>query len=462
MIRIFLLFVLFFSLLSSCSNALDIAPSERVFRNLMTNEKETEEVIFAVYGMLQDEALYGRSTVMAGEIASEIVFVESKDRLQSRYSTMDDFSVTTDNIAVNDIWRVSYKTIQLSNIILNRIPNIQFNNEQTKRYRTGEIQFVRALLYFNLIRMFGDVPLVVNEISNPSETFAQGRTPVNDVLNFLINDLQLAIQNLPLEKSIGRPARGAAQALLSQIHMYTGNHDKAMTLLESLILSSQYNLQPSTDKIFTIENQNNQEVIFDIQYSANSVNESEENILPRVYMPLLIFANSEGQLVPEPSFINSYSPLDSRIFDYFTTITDKKYINKYPPNIKGTSELNFIVIRYADIILRYAEILNEKNRLNEALTQLNKIRTRAGLNKYETNDKETLRLEIQSERKRELVGEGFSWFDTKRYNAPVTFMNAYFKNTNSNIRIDTDDLLLPIPQNQINTNPDILIQNPGY
>ena len=119
-------------------------------------------------------------------------------------------------------------------------------------------------------------------------------------------------------------------------------------------------------------------------------------------------------------------------------------------------------MRFADVVLQYAEALNENGQTAEAITQLNRIRTRAGLAGTTATSQEEVRAAIRSERRFELFGEGKRWLDLKRYGTAIAVMNSFFEATGVTTRINENNLVLPIPQSQIDTDPGVITQNPGY
>ena len=225
-----LLFVVAFAILS-CSDELDLVPiTEKSASNFYRNEQEMETAIFGVYAQLQNNGLYGLDLIGVGEIPGEDTFEEIAANDGGRFGQLDDFSTNAENDLVGDIWRESFEGIQRVNVVLNRIEEVEFDNEALKANRIGEMQFVRGLLYFNLVRLYGDVPLVLEETINPSDYFGQERTPSSEVYDQIETDLNAAIQSLPATKSSGRPAIGAAQALLADVLMNQGDNSGAVSL----------------------------------------------------------------------------------------------------------------------------------------------------------------------------------------------------------------------------------------
>ncbi len=448
----------------SCSDKLDLVPiTQKSADNFYTNESEIETAIYAVYGQLQNNGLYGLDLIGVGEISGEDAFEEIAANDGGRFGQLDDFSTNAGNDLVGDIWRESYEGIQRANVVLNRIAEIEFENVSTKNNRIGEMQFIRGLLYFNLVRLYGDVPLVVEETSNPSDYFGQGRTPISEVFTQIESDLNAAIGNLPTAKASGRPAKGAAQALLADVRITQGDYNDAATLLLAVINSGEYNLMPTTAEIFGEANEGNTETLFEVQYTSGLNGNSEGESANSQFRPSGTTANAKGHNLPSTEFVNMYDEADTRAVDYVgqeAAANPFYFSTKYEISETGPDDgpSDHIVIRYADVLLKYAEALNETGGANPEV-YLNMVRNRAGLPNTTASSKTELEDAIEMERRFEFIGEGHRWYDLKRTGKAISTMNAWFLANGINVTIDENDLLLPIPQNQIDTDPSIT-QNP--
>ncbi len=454
----------------SCEDELDILPiTEKSANNFFSNEAEIESAIVGAYGQLQNGGLYGLDLIGVGEISGEDSFEEIAANDGGRFGQLDDFSTNPGNDLVGDIWRESYEGIQRVNVVLNRITDIEFENENLKTNRIGEMKFLRALLYYNLVRLYGDVPLVVEETESPFDFFGQGRTPSEEVYTQIQNDLQDAIQDLPQEKSPARPAEGAARALLADVQMTRGDSAAALTNLEAVVNSGEYELMATTADIFGVANEGNAEILFEVQFASgfNADGSIEGSPAASQFRPSGTTANAKGHNLPTQAFIDSYETGDTRLDDYVAVDPDANpfyFTTKYEVSDTGVNDggSDHLIIRFADVVLKYAEVLNENGQTAEAIIQLNRVRTRAGLAGTTATSQADVEEAIRLERRFELFGEGHRWFDLKRYGNAVEVMNTFFESTGATTRINENNLLLPIPQSQIDTDPDVIIQNPGY
>ena len=467
--NIFLIMMVLLGLFS-CEDELDIVPiTEKAATNFFSNEQEMESAIIGVYAQLQNNGLFGLDLIGVGEISAEDAFEEIAANDGGRFGQLDDFSTNAGNDLVADIWRESYEGIQRTNVVLNRIEAIEFESASLKTNRIGEMKFVRALLYYNLVRLYGDVPLVVEETESPFDFFGQGRTSSGEVFAQIVSDLTDAIQELPTAKAPGRPAVGAAQALLADVQLTQDNFSGALANLEAVVNSGEYELMPTTAEIFGVANEGNPEILFEVQYASgfNADGSDEGSSAGSQFRPSGTTANAKGHNLPTQAFIDSFEAGDTRLNDYVAVDTEANpfyFVTKYEVSATGADDggTDHIIIRFADVILNYAEALNENGQTAEAIVQLNLIRTRAGLGITTASSQADVRAAIRQERRFEFIGEGKRWFDLKRYGTAVSVMNAFFANAGANVTIDENNLLLPIPQSQIDTDPDFMTQNPGY
>ena len=226
---------------SSCSDFLEQNPQTDLSENDFY--KTADDILSAVngaYSSLQEGDIYGNWYVF-GEIPSD----NTRNQLSGSVTTQnefDQFYIDTQNSMIANFWKAAYKVINRTNTILGRIDGIEINTELANRYKL-ECKFIRALMYFNLVRVYGDVPLVLKEISI-SESYDILREPKENVYNQIIADLKEA-QDLPVSYSTaedGRATQGAAKALLANVYMTLHKYAEAETILAEIINSGRYSL----------------------------------------------------------------------------------------------------------------------------------------------------------------------------------------------------------------------------
>ena len=451
----------------ACEEELDIVPlTEKAANSFYSSEAELESAVTGVYAQLQNGGLYGLDLIGVGEISGEDSFEEIAANDGGRFGQLDDFSTNAGNDLVGDIWRESYEGIQRINVVLNRIGDIEYADAGLRASRIAEMKFIRGLLYYNLVRLYGDVPLVLEETENPSDFFGQGRTGAAQVYSQIETDLNEAIAGLPDAKASGRPAKGAAQALMADVQMTQGKYTEALGNLAAVVNSGRYSLMPSTAEIFGVANEGNSEALFEIQFASGVNGNTEGSPAASQFRPSGTTANAKGHNLPSTDFVNSYEEGDTRKEDYvgLDAAANPFYFSlKYEVSPTGINDggSDYYVIRYADVLLKYAEALNETGSTAEAIPFINQVRNRAGLANTAATTQAEVRAAIERERRFEFIGEGHRWFDLKRFGTAIETMNSWFAENGKNVVIDASKLVLPIPQSQIDTDPAIT-QNPGY
>lgn len=453
-------------LTTSCEDKLLQEPqTSKVLNNFLRNETESEEYVNAVYANLQANGLYGLFLPAFTEIQSDNTYDEVPANDDGIYGQLDQFTAIPSNSLISSVWTQSYRTIQKANVVLNRIDNITYTTDATKQARTGEMKFIRALLYFNLVRLYGDVPLVMQETTDPNAYFGQGRTPSSQVYDQIKKDLTEAVSVLPATTSQpGRVVKTAAQTLLAKVHLTLKSYADAQTLLQSVVSSGQHTLLTNPADVFSISNENNKEIIFAVQFASGVNGNTEGSTLFQQAAPSGTVSGAKGHNLPTKSLYALYATADKRKSAYLTATSAGTPWSKkltQPTSVITDGGSDFVVLRYADVLLMLAEVQNELGNTASATTNLNLIRTRAGLASTTAISQSDLRAAIDLERRFELVGEGHRWFDLLRSGNAVSVMNEWFKANTISITITANNLLMPIPQAQINTDPSIK-QNPGY
>lgn len=373
-------------------------------------------------------------------------------------------------------WGDSYRTINRANAVLDRIPAINMP-EAVKARLLGEARFLRALTYFNLVRMYGDVPLIDREVKSLAEAVV-ARTPAEQVYALIVSDLEQAIQALPTRDQygaadLGRASKGAAQALLAKVYLERKDYTNAARLAGEVINSGKYRLLADWKDNFRIALEfSNSESIFEIDYDR-------EKTWGTWYLLFALPSNvpggdAYGLLSPSPELVALFSEGDERgnggtfIYPGWKDARGRtwnwtqpsgpafnKQLDETSPNnmeSRGWSALNnnWIVLRYADVLLTYAEAVAEGGAATagSAEQRLNEVRVRAGAAPVSGLSPAALRQEIRNERRREFVFEGHRWFDLRRWGLLRSVKNAPSE-------------FFPLPQSEIDLNPK-LVQNSGW
>lgn len=397
----------------------------------------------------------------------------------------NDVNLTTMNILPTDVnmtnaYNGMYETIRVTNDIIDGMVESKITNEAEKNRIAGEARFMRGLTYFNLVRMFGKVSLVTKPVTNYAEAQVP-RAEVSKVYEQIISDLEAAYNMLPLpaDKVEGHPHKYAAQALLAKVYLTMAGNDetseywqKAYDAALDVYQNGQYNLVRPYEKLFGSPNKNNEESIFEIQFSA-SVNSGRttETTFPvghELMSNIATQGKSWGKTRPTQLAFHQFEEGDPRreasfVYGQYTNIfeanANKKTVLLFPTTKKdGTknkmtykqgdseyaawkkyydpmmtataSNANFVFYRYADLLLVLAEAANEIGSA-DAVTYLNEVLDRArdanGNGTIEEDevyplpfkgsDKAAMRERIFRERLKELTGECDEWYTVRRRGA---------------------------------------------
>lgn len=398
---------------------------------------------------------------------------------------LDEFRETTDNEHLTAFWQNSYTLIARTNSILASIDGSSVSDALKTRFK-GESLTLRALSYFNLVRLYGGVPLVTEPVSNIDASYAVGRSTVADVYTRIEADLVAAEAALPDSYDLndaGRATKGAAQSLLGQVYLTQKKYAEAAAEFKKVVESGTYDLLPVYADLYKPGMQGNVEAILQAQYKSGS-NYLGSN-LPNHFAP----TGSEGITIasggafgfnqPTEDIADAYTPGDLRrnnIADGYTSggsFVAAKYIRGYVERETGGGYLDsgadWYVIRYADILLMYAEALNEAGQgpTTAAYDAINAVRDRADLGPLSGLDYAGFKTAVYNEERLESPFEGHRWFDLLRTGRALEVMNAKVSNGgNSTVGISTPieayQLLYPIPALVVVTSTPAIVQNDGY
>jgi hypothetical protein len=380
---------------------------------------------------------------------------------------------STTNDRVDELWRETYVAINRANIVIDRVPKIEM--DATLRTRlVNEAKFLRGLMYFNLVRLWGDVPLVLAETGSlDKETIQVSRTPKEEVYQQIIKDLTdaEALPNTYTAGDAGRATAGAAKSILSKVYLTRQEWERAAAKsLEVINGPYGYDLFENYADVFNVATKNGKEHIFSVQCKSN-VN-GQGNRLASSATPVGIAGvASAGTDEPHASAYPLFDAKDKRReVTFFTslvspttgkTVTFEPRFFKYfdPAQIGNPTESakNIPVIRFAEVLLIFAEATNEAGGPSTAaMDAINRVRKRAGLALLAGLSKDQFREAIYTERRLELMFEFQRWFDLVRTKRMITELHKAGK-TNAAEK----HYLQPIPQRERDLNPK-LTQNPGW
>lgn len=476
-------------LIGSCDNILEENPRNEIFKtNFFQTENDAIGAINSIYAHMNSISsgafggLYHSTYWVIQGLASD----EMNNRLAGapQNDELQNFRFDAANANFYDVWSNAYRVIFNANFAIEGITTMDLN-ETVKNSLLGEARFLRSMAYFDLVRMFGDIPLMLegNAELRPSKTNAA------EVYDQIVSDLIMAADHLPDSYSVGgglgRATSGAARGLLSKVYLTLGEYQLAAEAAQSVINSGRYSLWPDFAETFKIDNENGRETLFGVGFgdaggaiSFWEVGQFNVRLLPRELRTVIPGANAQGWQVATQHLYDSYDTNDRRRAVTFITsvggsaLADphiRKYWDEEREPSAGNTEADFIYLRYADILLIYAEALNELNNgpNADAYEAINAVRRRARFDGTTERDVlpdlanlsyEQFRSALLEERRKEFVAEGHRWFDLVRFGK----LQELVPLAKQGVTPRPTDTLFPLPQIEIDLNQNLLPQNPGY
>jgi hypothetical protein len=481
--KIFCVILLMTSIvISSCDKEfIEILPVSTVTIDVLyKTDKDFADALVGIYTLY--DGIYDGNYEYISELCGDDM--EHQWATESIAVRLDYFTYNNDEDLVTSYWRNHYQVINRANLLLSKIEKADPAVVTKKDRYIAEAKFLRALAYFNLVRAFGDVPIILTPITF-EESYKAARESVDKVYSDVIyKDLIDAESNLPVKytgSDVGRATQGAAKSILGKAYLTQKDFVNAETKLKE-VTTMGYSLLPNFNDLWTYTNEHNSEYIFDIEYESGAGYGSN---LTNTHMPqeatLQAFYKIAGgggsDLCPSDSILSLKNELfvtgDKRKersaanghtnaagvwVPLPVTGLRRSFTMKYTVAVPsgGDSPANFKVVRYADVLLMLAEALNENNKTTEALTYLNMVRARAGVAQYTGLAKTTARTKIWNERRLELCFEGHRWFDLLRTGQAFEVMGKFGMKSYMTL------FPIPLKEIQVVNNKDILWQNPGW
>jgi len=467
----------------SCSDDfVNVVSENESADNYFNSEEDYQKALIGAYDLLQATYLNvmigeiaSNNTLSGGESANDVIGIQQIDNMEH----------TPVNQQLRDIWSWMFAGVNRSNYILQYQDKTEFAGRDEV---IAQARFLRAYYYFELVKFFGAVPLVVDKPLEFGEQFSVERTPVSEVYGQIEADLIFAADNLPATQSqAGRITSGAANALLGKAYLYQGKFEESASILEKVI-AGPYRLVEDYASIFENEGENGPGSVFEIQYTDREgagfgcLQCSEGNVAVgfngiRNYSGP-IFESGFSFNVPTQETVDAFEPGDIRkdvaILDIealaeetgatyvegykHTGYYNRKYIARAGDLNTGDANLtnpnNYRSIRFADVLLMAAEANYKKPSSDDtrARLYLNMVRERAGLTAVESSGTALLDV-IYHERRVELVGEGHHFFDLVRTGRAASEIDGFVAGKHE---------LFPIPAIEIQLAGNNWEQNPNY
>lgn len=487
--------ILIAGLFSSCNDFLDKDPKNTVDPTTAISSDVAVSMANACYRTLQSSNMYNQRIWTLDIVAGNSIVGAGggDDGLETVQAS--NFTTKSDNGMALYMWRSPWVGIGQCNILIDALEGKDLQQSSLLSRSLGEAYFLRAHYYYILVRLYGGVPLRLKPF-NPSESTDIARASVDDVYQLIIADIEKATNLLPTKKeyddnNIGRASKDAAYTMLADVYLTLApdNHEYYQKVVDlcNQVTALGYDLANCTyESNFDATINNGSESIFEVQYSGNTEydfwgNNPQSSWLSTFMGPRNsnFVAGSYGWNQPTEEFISQYEEGDRRkdltvFYEGCPDFEGKQYKSSYSItgyNVRkflvsktvspeyNTNPANFVVYRYADVLLMKAEALNELGKTAEAAIPLNIVRHRAGLPDVGNLSQNEMRGKIIHERRMELAFEGHRWFDIIRLqhgDYAIKFLKSIGKS-----HVTKERLLFPIPQTEMDANH-LMTQNPGY
>lgn len=481
--------------MSGCKDFLNESdPSNFTVENYFTKPEHATSSVNAIYASMRDPmgSGFGGGTWMMTEFATGLAATDLGQAVNSYF--VKDLRNTSDNGYGQSYWTSYYRGIANANLSINRIPQISMDAGQAQKLM-AEAYFLRAWYYFQLVQMFGNIPLIIEPVTLQSEQLYPDPAKPEDVYNQIVADLKMAeAADLNWVVSSGRVSKGAIKSLMAKVYLTMAGYplqkgaeyyQLAAQKAEEVINSNQFKLFDSYDDLHNPAKKNIEENIFMIQYKTQIIPSNWQVSIIPYNKNISQYSDETGGIYATAEFARSYDPSDLRgkekqfFYTKYTLEADRSkeidlggyFIYKHLDNVAQTStansDLNWPILRYADVLLIYAEAENEVNGPStKVYAAANSTRKRAQLSELSGLSKEQLREEIWKERWYELCFENITWFDMvrlrKAFNVTTKKFDDYVGHKFSyGPVVGEKELLFPIPTLEIKNNPK-LDQNKGY
>lgn len=483
-------FLLFSLITTSCEKFLEKNPQGALTQETFpVSESDLLLATNSVYAPLRFSSYHSGIFPLTDIMSDDARKGSNPGDQESNIGPYDNFTFINTGNELSSWWATLYEGIKMTNVVLVNADNIPMDATLRNRYK-GEASFMRALYYFDLVRAWGDVPLVTD--LNPPLLLA--RTPKDQVYNLIINDLLFAIENLPEKTAytdalLGRASKGAARGILAKVYLFEEDFVNAEKYALEVINSGNYGLEPVFTDANSVNGEHGIESVFEIGAAGL------ENVTGNQYANVQGVRGTPnrgwGFNRPTPNLRNSFEEGDPRlkgtIIDLGDVIDGIEILGDgTTPDVTTDAQGNIIetesynrkvwtpgdnvasqfghnrrILRYSDVLLMAAEALNENNKPSEALIYLNQVRERARegdetiLPDIETTEQNELRNIIRKERRNELALEGHRFWDLVRWGIAGDVLGPLGFQTGKHE-------LFPVPQNEMDLSQGTMQQNPNW
>ncbi|WP_138475783.1 RagB/SusD family nutrient uptake outer membrane protein [Dyadobacter bucti] len=481
--------------ITGCSDFLtENDPSNFTEDTYFTRPEHARSSVNAIYAPLRDITAsgFGGGPWVMTEFATGQAGTDLGQATSSYF--VKDLTNTAENAYGTSYWQQYYRGIGNANLSIAKIPGIAMDAAESKRL-LGEAHFLRAWYYFTLVQLFKDIPLITEPVALESEQLRPSQANPEDVYNLIVEDLKTAeASGLPWVDQTGKVTLGAVKSLLAKVYLTMAGYplekgaayyDMAAKKAEEVIDSKQFKLFASYADLHDPAKKNIEENIFMVQFRTQILPGNWQELIIPYNKGISAYSAETGGIYATNEFVKSYDPADLRAKEgqfFFTKFTNESNRNQVvdlggyfiyklfdvaAQTTTANSDLNWSLIRYADILLTYAEASNEvSGPTAKAYDAVNAIRTRATLPNLAGLAKDKFREAVWKERWYELCFENVTWFDMVRlrkgFNLTTKQFDNYVGHKFSYGPVLTErELVFPIPAYELNNNPN-LQRTPGY
>jgi hypothetical protein len=462
-----------FSLVVSCKD--DYLDTERVgatdASSFFKTQEDAMQATNAIYVALRSWENSAFPAQYVFGVPADDVEKGSNPGDASFINAYDQFTYTASDSGVEGYWIGQWQFVNRCNQVITNVPNIDMDATLKNRL-VAEAKMLRAYFYFNLVRIYGGVPIFDGVQTN----YNIPRNSVDEVYNFIISDLTSAAAVLPQSypaSDLGRMTKGGALGLLSKVYLYKKDWQKAYDTSNQVIAMG-YNLDPNFNHLFRPAGEFGTESVIEVNCQCSSqfggsqyaeVQGVRNQFGWGFFTPTAALESAfeagdirkeltilrEGETTPEGDLIHKGDPQAGDMWN------QKVYVpTSLNNNACGYGSIqNIRILRFAEVLLINAEAANELGNTTAAITNLNKVRTRAQLPGTTATTQSALRAAIWRERRVELAMEGDRFVDLVRTGQATTVLASYGYKAGKNE-------VFPIPLNSINQSNGVLTQNPGY
>lgn len=438
--------------ITSCKKFVDInGPKNQLTPSaVFADSTDASAAILGIYvNMMQANPFgfaSGAITLYPGLSADELYVTTNDAETNQFYNNQ----ILANNNINQSQWTLAYNYIYDANSCIEGTMASKNISTATINSLTGEAKFIRAFIYFNLVNLYGPVPIITTTDYHKNRLIA--RSPTDSVYSQIISDLKFAQANLPTSVSSGRANFYAATALLAKAYLYAGQYALAIAEADKVINSGKFSLETDLNNVFLATSK---ETIWNmLPVVANKATWEGYYFVPSS-------ATTKPKYVITNTLFNTFEPGDNRKAKWIKSNISGGQSYPFPYKYKVGSTTTppteySVVIRLGELYLIRSEAKANNNDITGSIADINLIRNRAGLPNTLASDKVSLLSAIGKERQVELFCEwGNRWFDLKRTNRAGVILSTIKSNWNNNV------ILYPIPLSELNANPN-LKQNNGY